>query len=71
MRCKAKEIDSPLMTTQEAAAYLKVDFRTIANWRANKKQDIPFVKMGSKVRYRKSDLDAFIESKLVRPEIEP
>lgn len=49
-----------LWTREEAAAYLNLKVKTIDAWRVSGKNSIPFVKMGSAVRYRKSDLDAWI-----------
>jgi len=50
-----------LLTTQEAAEYLDMKASTLTVWRCKRRYDIPFVKIGSGVRYRKSDLDKFIE----------
>ena len=55
----------PLYDELEAAAYLKAAPRTLAVWRCTGRYDLPFVKVGRSVRYRKSDLDlcsAFIRA---------
>ncbi len=50
-----------LMTRQQAAEYLGVKVQTLAVWKCTGRYSLPFVKVGSKTRYRKSDLDKFIE----------
>ena len=50
-----------LMNRQEAAQYLGVSPSTLANWVSTRKFKIPYFKVGKAVRYRKCDLDAFIE----------
>ena len=54
----------PLLSPQEAATYLNRDARTMANDRS---QGLGpnFARLGRLVRYRKSDLDAYIEQSLV------
>jgi excisionase family DNA binding protein len=61
------EIQKPeqKFTREEAAAYLGVSPSTLANWASTKKFVIPYFRVGRSVRYKKSDLDAFIESGLV------
>lgn len=56
-----------LMTEQVAAKYLGVHKGTLSNWRSTKKVEIPYVKIGKAVRYKKSDLDFFIEKCIVLP----
>lgn len=55
----------PLNTPKQAAAQLGNNTGTLANWRASKKMDLPYVKVGKLVRYRQSDIDAFIERNVV------
>ena len=50
----------PLLTQQEAAAYLKCQPSTLQVWRCTGRVALPFVKVGRRVRYRKSALDAFL-----------
>lgn len=52
--------DDPLLSIQEAAAYLNIRPQTLYNWRATGRHNIPAVKVGRLVRFRKSALDAFI-----------
>lgn len=49
----------PLVDTRQAAALLCIDEGTLANWRCSKRYDLPFVKVGNRVRYRMSDIEAF------------
>lgn len=56
-----KQPSDPLLTTPEAAAYIGVTEGTLQTWRCIGRYDIPFVKVGRLVKYRKSALDAFLE----------
>lgn len=49
---------------KEASVYLKTPEATLAAWRCTKRVRVPFIKIGGNVRYRKSDLDAFIEANM-------
>ncbi len=51
---------SELLSRREAAAYLGVAEQTLAIWKCTKRYDLPYVKIGKLVKYKKSDLDAFI-----------
>lgn len=51
------------MSTVEAAAYLNVKPATLEQWRWNGRGP-RFVKIGRSVRYRKSDLDSFLEARV-------
>lgn len=48
-----------LLSTDEAAQYLRTKPLTLVAWR-HKKQGPAYVKMGGHVRYRQGDLDAYI-----------
>ena len=51
-----------LLTPDEAAAVLKVSVGTLGVWRSVKRYpDLKYIKVGRSVRYRESDLKAFIE----------
>ena len=47
---------------EDAAAYIGVEAQTLANWASTGKVRIPFLKIGRKVIYLKSDLDAYLAS---------
>ena len=51
----------PLFTPPEAAAYIGVTENTLSVWRCVGRYAIPFIKSGRLVKYRKSELDAFLE----------
>jgi excisionase family DNA binding protein len=54
-----------LMTRNEAATYLGVKSSTLAVWACTKTVNLPFVKVGRCVRYRREDLDQFISQNTV------
>lgn len=50
-----------LLTASEVAEILQVSPRTLASWRANNPDDLPFVRIGDRtVRYRRDDVEDFI-----------
>ena len=51
---------SDLLTTEEAAEYLKLKPNTLERWRSQYPHRLPFVKIGRTVKYRLEDLQAFI-----------
>jgi len=53
----------PLLDTKRAAHYLSVEARTLVEWRA-RGGGPRFTKMNRTVRYRKSDLDQFVEERV-------
>ena len=57
-----------LMTQAEAAAYLGTTPATMNTWRHYGKDKIPFIRWGNRIRYRKEDLDAWIQAHIVNPE---
>jgi excisionase family DNA binding protein len=59
------QINKNLMSRQSAADYLGVGMQTLAAWACNKRYQLPYVKIGRRVMYRQSDLDAFIARNLV------
>ncbi|AXF77175.1 helix-turn-helix domain-containing protein [Erwinia tracheiphila] len=51
------------MTRPEAADYIGVSPRTLANWHSSGRVKIPFYKVGrKKTIYMKTDLDAYLAS---------
>jgi excisionase family DNA binding protein len=54
-----------LLTRKEAATYLGVTESTLAVWACVKRYNLPYVKVGRLVKYRRSDLEAFIERRMV------
>ncbi len=53
------------LNRKDAAEYLGLTEGTLAVWASTGRYQLPFVKVGRKVFYRLSDLDAFIESNIV------
>ena len=56
-----------LMTQKEAAEYLHTTVGTLNTWRHYGKDKIPFVRWGNRIRYRKEDLYAWIQTQIVQP----
>jgi excisionase family DNA binding protein len=56
-------LESPndLLNRGEAARILGVKPQTLAVWVTTKRYGLPFVKIGSLVKYKRRDLDQFIE----------
>jgi len=53
-----------LLTEAQASEYLgNIPVRTLQRWRLEGSQ-IPYSKLGKAIRYRQSDLDAFVEGNL-------
>ena len=56
---------SDLLTAAQAAMYLGVKIQTLAVWRCTGRHDLPFVRVGRCVKYRQSDLDAWLANRTV------
>lgn len=55
---------NPLLDDPATAEYIGLkNPQTLAVWRSTNRYQIPYIKVGRKVRYRKSDLDAWLESR--------
>lgn len=50
----------PLIPPSEASEYLGVTQDTLAVWRCTGRYAIPYLKVGRLVKYRRSDLDAWL-----------
>jgi hypothetical protein len=59
------ELDQ-LLDPGPAARVLHLQPQTLAKWRCMGRHDLPFVRVGRLVRYRKRDLLAFLEANTVR-----
>ncbi len=55
------QLTDPLLTPPEAAAYIGVTENTLSVWRCVGRYNIPFIKVGRLVKYRKSALDTFLD----------
>lgn len=58
-------IDETFLTTEEVLEYLQVNLRTV--YRLIKAGKIPAVRVGRQWRFRKSDIDAWLDSQHSRP----
>ena len=56
-------ITDELWTEEQVAAYLKIATKTLRQWRCQKKM-LPYVKIGRLIRYRRSDVEAFVVAQL-------
>lgn len=54
-----------LITRREAALYLGVSSQTLCVWACNGRYRLKYVKVGRRVMYRISELEAFIERRTV------
>ena len=52
-----------LVNEREAARILDTKPSTLSVWRSTGRYGLPFIKIGRKVRYRRADLTAWIESR--------
>jgi hypothetical protein len=50
-----------LLNAEQAADYLSVSVRTLANWRCRNFPQIGYLKIGRCIRYRRSSLDQFLD----------
>lgn len=55
-----------LLTPAEAAGVLGVEVSTLAVWRCTGRYDVPYIRVGRAIRYRREELDAWLESRTVR-----
>jgi excisionase family DNA binding protein len=52
-----------LLSRAEAAAYLGVSKMTLEDWACSGRVNLPFIKIGGRAKYRKSDLDRWISAR--------
>jgi len=57
---------SELMTRQEVAQLLEIKTQTLAKWASTKRYDLPYIKVGKAVRYRRSDVDYYLACNTVK-----
>ena len=60
---------SPILANDAAAAFIGCTPSTLRSWVAEKR--VPFIRLGRLVRFRRADLEDFLESNLVRPDSDP
>jgi excisionase family DNA binding protein len=54
-----------LWSTDECAAYLGCEPKTLENWRSSGKGGLPFIRLGRLIRYYPPAVVAWIETRLV------
>lgn len=54
-----------LLDPPDAAKFLHVKEQTLAVWRCRKRYGLPFTSAGRLIRYRRRDLIAFLDSRVV------
>jgi len=59
--------EGPLWTPPQAASFLGVAVQTLAVWRSYRRHNLPYVKVGNLVRYRKSDLEKWLAERTCAP----
>ena len=52
-----------LLDEQQAAIILQITPGTLSVWRSNGRYKLPFIKVGRNVRYKRSDLEVWLESR--------
>ena len=57
-------MDKELMSQVELVQYLQISRTTLH--KLMKSRQIPFIKLGRRVLFRKQDIDRFLESKIVK-----
>jgi hypothetical protein len=57
--------DERILNEQEAAKFVGVTVHALRAWRWRKTDGPTYLKLGSCVRYRQRDLEAYLESRLV------
>ena len=62
-------INEIFLTTKQTSEYLQITVGTLAVWRTNKTYNLPYLKCGGRIRYRKSDLDAWLASREYNREV--
>jgi excisionase family DNA binding protein len=62
-RIVSEAFQNNLLEEKQAAQFLQVEPGTLSVWRCTGRYKIPFIKVGRLVRYRQSDLEAWLESR--------
>lgn len=55
----------PLLTETQAAELLGVKPQTLQAWRSTKRYGLSYIKTGRLVRYRRSQIEAFLQARTV------
>jgi predicted DNA-binding transcriptional regulator AlpA len=57
--------DVELLNDKAAAKLLDISADTLPVWRSTKRYPLPYTRIGRNIRYKKADVLAFIESRMV------
>jgi excisionase family DNA binding protein len=57
-------MDTLLLTPAQVANSLGISVQTLAVWRCERRYPLPYVKVGSRVRYRPQDVQQFMATRL-------
>lgn len=57
------QVETKLLSREEAAKFLGVKPNTLACWASTKRYQLPMIKVGRVVRYRLADLERWLESR--------
>nr|WP_024308170.1 helix-turn-helix domain-containing protein [Pseudomonas sp. P818] len=52
-----------LLTPEQAAQLLGLSLKTLAAWRSTGRHALPFIRCGARIRYRRSDLAAWLHAR--------
>ncbi|MNG18843.1 Helix-turn-helix domain protein [compost metagenome] len=63
-------LTSELLTTDQVATALGLSSRTLAAWRSSRTNSLPYLKTGSRVRYRPQDVATWLESRVCSASID-
>jgi excisionase family DNA binding protein len=66
----AATLPERLLSREEAAKFLNISTQTLAHWASSRRVHLPFVRVGRFARYRRADLEAFIERNLKNADVE-
>ena len=58
------DLDFHLIAPAEVAEQLGIRETTLSIWRATGRQELPYVKIGRLVKYRQSDVNQYIRSRI-------
>lgn len=54
-------LPTDLLTPEQVAGVLGLSPRTLAAWRSSRRSDLPWIKVGARIRYRRGDVVAWLE----------
>jgi Helix-turn-helix domain len=71
---KAKQVGKTLdnlWTPKQTSERIRIGEPTLAVWRSTRRYNLPYVKIGSRVFYRESDVEKFLSSRTMSGISEP